>query len=67
MNQGTRVEKVNSKPGDSHQDGALATVLSRWPAEPNPITDRLGFAYFVEWDDMPGERIFIAGTRIRAV
>jgi hypothetical protein len=26
--EGTRVEKTGSKPGDAHQDGALATVLN---------------------------------------
>jgi hypothetical protein len=67
MTPGTRVEKTRSEPGDLHQDGARAVVLSRWPAESSKATDELGFGYFVEWDDTPGLPIFIQETRIRAV
>jgi hypothetical protein len=61
------VEKINSKPDDTHRDGARATVLSRWPEEPSAATDKIGFGYFVEWDDIPGLSVFIAAHRIRPI
>jgi hypothetical protein len=58
---GTRIRKVKSHPGDSHQDGALATVLGsvHHPA--------LGFGYYVEWDDTPRVAVFVAGHRCEAL
>lgn len=50
---GTRIEKVNSKPGDGHRDGAVGTVIgSIGPAEIPGFLDR--YAYFVVWDEAPG-------------
>ena len=50
---GTRIEKVNSEPGDGHQDGAAGTVIgSIGPVEIPDFTDR--YAYFVAWDEDPG-------------
>lgn len=57
---GTRVSKVNSKPDDTHQDGALATVLG------SIGVDEV-IAYFVEWDDLPDIPVGIAGYRVKAV
>lgn len=59
---GTRVEKFNSIEGeDTHRDGALATVV-----------EVLGqhrasgvWVYRVEWDDLPGLPVTVAGCRIR--
>ena len=53
---GTLVEKIDSAPGDSHQDGARARVLSAF-----------GDGYFVEWEDVPGVPVFILAARIRPV
>ncbi len=61
---GTLVAKVNSEEGDTHGDGARAKVLgSIGPVAglPDP------YAYFVEWLDLPGVPVGIAGHRIRAV
>lgn len=55
---GTRVQKIGTEPGDTHPDGTLATVLGSAGAE-----DKIG--YFVEWDDVPGLPVFIAGNRIK--
>jgi hypothetical protein len=61
---GTRVEKTRSKPGDTHTDGAKATVLgSMGPIEFEG--DARVFGYFVTWDELPGVPVFIAGTRVR--
>ena len=50
---GTRIEKVNSEPGDGHQDGAAGTVIgSIGPVEIPDSTYR--YAYFVAWDEDPG-------------
>jgi hypothetical protein len=57
---GTRVRKTQSKPEDTHQDGALATVVQR--LGPAPETQVVG--YFVHWDDFPGIPVFIAGHRV---
>ena len=64
LRNGTLVEKVNSKPGDTHQDGARATIVgSLGPAD--HLTSKYG--YFVVWDDIPGVPVFIAGKRIGPV
>ena len=68
LRNGTLVEKVNSKPGDTHQDGARATIVGslgphKWSA-PHPTSK---YGYFVVWDDIPGVPVFIAGERIRPV
>ena len=65
---GTRVEKINSKPGqDTHQDGALATIVTIAGQMPEGHSLAGVWGYFVEWDDIPGIEVFIAGTRIRPV
>lgn len=57
---GARVQKINSEPGDTHGDGAWATVRGS-------IGPALGtFGYYVEWDDHPGIPVFIAGLRLNA-
>ena len=50
---GTRVQKVNSEPGDGHQDGACGTVIGSVEAGQVPgFSDR--YVYFVAWEDAPG-------------
>ncbi len=58
---GTRVCKINSEGNDTHRDGALATILGsvRHPVD--------GFAYFVEWDDLPRNAVVIAYHRIQVI
>jgi hypothetical protein len=64
---GARVEKINSKPGDTHLDGALARVLEKvGPALPESGAPGT-YGYFVEWDSHPGIPVFIAGTRLHLV
>lgn len=59
MPNGTRVRKTNSRAGDTHADGALATVLASMVSEPE-------IAYFVEWDSDPGFPVLIADSRLEA-
>lgn len=59
---GTRVEKIASEPRDGHRDGAKATVVKTM----GPIPDGK-YGYFVEWDDMPGIPVFVAGWRVREI
>lgn len=60
---GARVEKINTVPGsDAHHDGALATVAEVM----GPTTDGT-YGYMVVWDDLPGVKVFIAGSRLRPV
>ena len=77
---GTRVKKVRSDPGDTHQDGALGTIVGAWGplsasqrAEiiidlankvPEPDIECL---YWVEWDDIPGIPVAIADYRIEPI
>ena len=69
---GARVKKINSKPGeDSHQDGALATVIDATgpiPIKPEiPEWMRGMYGYTVVWDDLPGVYVFVAGNRLEEI
>jgi hypothetical protein len=58
---GTRVFKTQSKPGeDTHGDGALGKVIAQFGTTKMP-------GYFVEWDDMPGISVFVAGHRLEPI
>lgn len=54
---GARVTKTGSLPGDTHQDGARATVLGSIESTND------GYYYFVAWDDAPLFATLIAGCR----
>ena len=56
---GTVIEKINSKVLDGHPDGSLGKVIGSL----GPMVGT--YAYFVEWDDMPGVPVGIVGSRIR--
>lgn len=67
----TKVEKINSKPGDMHQDGALGEVISYLgPLVAGSILDdgkvisQDDYGYFVRWEDCPIQ-VFIMGSRLR--
>ncbi|KKK91658.1 hypothetical protein LCGC14_2710750, partial [marine sediment metagenome] len=61
---GAVVEKVSSEPGDSHPDGARATVVgSLGPIDDDCLPDP--YFYFVEWEDQPGVPVGIGGNRVR--
>lgn len=65
---GSKVKKTNSKPGDKHPDGSIATVegsvLAPDPANPSgdPVV-----CYLVIWEDRPGDVFFITEHRIEKV
>jgi len=74
---GTRVKKVMSRPGDTHQDGALGTIVGA--LGPTTASQRaeviidlakqgingdIEYIYWVEWDDFPGIPVAIADNRI---
>lgn len=70
----TRVYKVRSKVGDSHADGAFATIWDHiGPIRTDVITPdgevitKGTFGYFVIWDDFPGVPVFVAGHRLRPI
>jgi hypothetical protein len=64
LRNGTIVEKINSELDDTHGDGARATIVgSVGPLDDPRLASK--YSYFVEWDDMPGAPVFIAGERIR--
>jgi len=77
---GTRVRKVNTRPGDTHQDGALGTIVgalgpvtASQRAEAiidlakNGINGDVEYIYWVEWDDIPGIPVAVADDRIEPV
>jgi len=77
---GTRVKKVYSKPSDTHQDGALGTIVGALgPATAsqraeviidlakNGINGDVEYIYWVEWDDIPGIPVAITDNRIKPV
>lgn len=59
MPNGTRVEKVASEPGDTHQDGAIARILG---SIHHPM---VGYGYFVAWDTHPRAAVFVAEARVK--
>ena len=58
---GTRVEKVNSKLGDSHPDGAQGLISTS--LGPKLWHGRMTHAYLVAWDDCKAPA-FVVGDRI---
>lgn len=77
---GTRVRKVNTKPRDSHQDGALGTIVGAWgplsaslraeliiELAKKGINEDIECIYWVVWDDTPGIPVAIADCRIEPV
>lgn len=70
LQNGTRIEKINSQKGDGHQDGDTGTVIGSIDAE--DAQEYLGakpkgskLAYFIEWDDMPRCAVGIGSERIQ--
>ena len=59
---GTRVEKVNSKRGDSHVNGAHGIVTSS--LGPEMWHGQMTQGYLVTWDDCKAAA-FVVGSRIR--
>ena len=59
---GTRVEKVNSKRGDSHVNGAHGIVTSS--LGPEMGHGQMTQGYLVTWDDCKAAA-FVVGSRIR--
>ena len=77
---GTRVKKINTKPGDTHQDGAEGTIVGALgPASPSQraeliielakknINGDIEYIYWVEWDDTPGIPVAITDNRIEPI
>jgi hypothetical protein len=59
---GTWVEKINSKGGDSHSDGAHGIVTTSLGAE--MWHGQMTHGYLVTWDDCKAPA-FVVGNRIR--
>ena len=59
---GTRVEKINSKRGDSHVNGTHGIVTSS--LGPKMYHGQLTQGYLVTWDDCKAAA-FVVGDRIR--
>jgi len=70
---GTRIRKVGTKPSDTHQDGALGTIVGA--LGPTTASQRaeiiidlaIEYIYWVEWDDIPGIPVAITDNRIEPV
>jgi hypothetical protein len=61
---GTRIEKVNSKHGDSHANGAHGTITSSF--RPQMWHGHLTREYLVVWDGCPAPA-FVLDGKIRKV
>ena len=61
---GTRVEKVNSKHGDSHVNGAHGTITTS--LGPEIWHGQMTHGYLVTWDGCKAAA-FVVGNRIRKV
>lgn len=77
---GTRVRKVNTEPGDTHQDGAQGTIVGALgPAtaaqraeiiielSKKGINGDVEYIYWVVWDDLPGIPVAITDNRIKPI
>jgi len=77
---GTRVKKINTKPGDSHQDGTLGTVVGALGPTTGSqraeliielakrgIDGDVEYVYWVEWDDMLGIPVAITDNRVEPI
>jgi len=77
---GTRVKKIRSDPGDSHQDGARGTIVGAlgplsaaqraaaiMKLAKNGIDGDVEYMYWVEWDDIPGIPVAITDNRIEPI
>jgi len=71
---GARVVKVNSEPGDAHQDGTLGTVVGALEANVEVRAElrrqgvkQIEWMYWVKWDDVPEIPAAIADYRIKAI
>ncbi|MBA7472188.1 MAG: hypothetical protein GH156_00500 [Dehalococcoidia bacterium] len=69
---GTQVVKVNSEPGDTHQDGTLGTVVGAWEVTKmaKAKLKRLGkrpakWVYWVKFVALPEVPMAIADYRIK--
>lgn len=60
---GTRIEKINSEPGDLHQDGAQGELLEVLPHQDGEGS----WGYVVSWDDKPGALGLVASYRAQPV
>lgn len=60
---GSRVRKSVRREGDAHGVGALARTVS-FPMGPVELEGKQVYGYFVEWDDVPGVPVFVAGDAI---
>ncbi len=57
---GARIVKAKSDPGDTTPTGTLGTVLG------SVFAPDLGYAYFIEWDDMPRVAVFAVAYKLAA-
>lgn len=77
---GTRVRKINTKPGDTHQDGDQGTTVGALgPTTGSQRTELIielakkdidgdiEYVYWVEWDDTPGIPVAITDNRIEPI
>lgn len=62
---GARVVKVNSEPGDGHQDGAMGTVVGALEAKVRRGAKQIEWIYWVKFDDLPEVPAAIADYRIK--
>lgn len=69
---GSRVVKVWAEKADDHQVGAKATILSSMGPMDAALAAAAGrgdldgeYAYFVEWDDLPGIPVFTRGKKLQ--
>jgi len=63
---GSTVRKSRMRDGDYHQVGALAKTMS-FPLGPVEHNGRQVYGYFVEWADLPGKMVFVAGDVLELV
>lgn len=61
---GTRIEKINSRRGDSHANGAHGTITSSF--RPEMWHGEMTRGYLVIWDGCPAPAFVLAG-KIRKV
>ena len=56
---GARVRKINSRPGDAHQDGDTGTVFQVLVSR-NFLLRQVVSGYMVGWDDLPFTPVYVS-------
>lgn len=62
---GSRVAKTNSRHGDGHKDGDEGIIAAQLFPPDELAANGIHGGYWVRWDDMPDQPVFVEDRRVR--